>query len=72
MKMRNPSVAVSNNRYTESREHNRLLTRLPRKVKTLLMSKSQRKRPRKPLDVARADLASLRWYTDARMRWLRK
>jgi hypothetical protein len=71
MKMRSPSVAVSSSsRHTESREQP-LLTRLPKKVR-LSMRKIQRKPPRKPLDAARADLASLRWYTDAKMRWLRK
>ncbi len=70
MKMRSPSVAVSSSRYTESREQP-LLTRLPKTVR-LSMRKIQRKLPRKPLDAARVDLASLRWYTDARMRWLRK
>ena len=70
MKMRSPSVAVSSSRYTESREQP-LLTRLPKKVR-LSMRKIQRKPPRKPLDAARADPASLRWYTDVRMRWLMK
>jgi hypothetical protein len=36
------------------------------------MRKIKRKHLRKPLFAARADQASLRWYTDVRMRWLRK
>jgi hypothetical protein len=68
MKKKSLSVAASSSsRYTESREL-LWLTRQPPKKKGRARKKCKKRYPKSHLVAARADLTSLRWYTDVRMK----
>lgn len=70
MKKKNLSEAASSSsRYTELRELLWLTQQLKKKER--VRKNSKKKYPKKLLAAARADLTSLRWYTDVRMKWSR-